>query len=78
MKLEKETIKRLIHLCSGLVFKYSLLRRSFEHFLHALDEGAERFNLCPKEQVSKLGIGKEYDEEHDGETQDIFSTSTQC
>ena len=49
-----------------------------EHPLHALDEGAERLNLCPKEQISKLSIGEEHDEEHDGKAQDIFSTSSQC
>lgn len=46
--------------------------------LHALDERAERFDLRPKEQISKLSVGEEHDEEHDGEAQDIFSTSTQC
>lgn len=46
--------------------------------LHALDEGTERFNLCSKEQISKLSIGKKYNEEHDGEAQNIFSTSTKC
>ena len=30
--------------------------------------------LCSKEQVSKLGKGKEDDEEHHAETQDVFST----
>lgn len=46
--------------------------------LHALDKRAERFNLRPKEQISKLSVGEEHDEEHDGKAQDIFSTSTQC
>lgn len=51
---------------------------SFGHFLHALDEGAERFHLCPEEQISKLRVGEEHDEEHDSEAQDVLSTSTQC
>lgn len=46
--------------------------------LHALDKGAERFNLCPKQQVSKLSIGEENNEEHDGKAQDVFSTTAQC
>lgn len=46
--------------------------------LHALDKGAKGFNLCPKEQVSKLSVGKEDNEEHDGESQDVFSTAAQC
>lgn len=46
--------------------------------LHALDKGAKGFDLCPKEQISKLSISEEDDEEHDCKSQDIFSTSTQC
>lgn len=46
--------------------------------LHALDKGAERFNLRPKQQVSKLSVGEENDEEHDGKAQDVFSTTAQC
>lgn len=46
--------------------------------LHALDKGTEGFNLCPKQQVSKLSVGEEDNEEHDGEAQDVFSTAAQC
>lgn len=46
--------------------------------LHALDKGAEGFNLCPKQQISKLSVGEENNEEHDGEAQDVFRTATQC
>lgn len=46
--------------------------------LHALDKCAERLHFCPKKKISKLGIGKEDDEKHDGKSQDIFSTSAEC
>lgn len=45
--------------------------------LHALDEGAKGLHLCPKQQVSKLSVGEEDNEEHNGEAQDVFSTATQ-
>lgn len=45
--------------------------------LHALGKGAEWFNFCPKEQISKLSIGEENYKEHHGEAQDILSTSAQ-
>lgn len=57
-----------------LIYFFYLLRVA----LHALDKGAEGFNLCPKQQISKLSVGEEDNEEHDGEAQDVFSTATQC
>lgn len=34
-------------------------------------------NLHSKEQISELSISKEHDEEHDGESEDVFGTSAQ-
>lgn len=45
------------------------------HLLHAFIECAEGFNLCSEKQISKLSIGKEDDEEHDGEAQNVCSTA---
>lgn len=47
------------------------------HLLHALDEGAEGFDLHSKDQISELSISKEHDEEHYGESHDVFGTSAQ-
>lgn len=58
--------------------QYFLFQFLLRVALHALDKGAEGFNLCPKQQVSKLSVGKEDNEEHDGKAQDVFCTATQC
>lgn len=60
------------------IFNDKTLIVLFAKALHALDKGAEGFNLCPKQQISKLSVGKENNEEHDGEAQDVFGTATQC
>lgn len=49
----------------------------FGALLHALDEGAEGFHLRTKEQVAKLSVCKEHDEEHNGESHDVFGTAAQ-
>lgn len=63
---------------SMIKLQYFLFQFFLRVVLHALDKGAEGFNLCPKQQVSKLSVGKEDNEEHDGEAQDVFGTATQC
>lgn len=50
-----------------LSIRYFLPSHCSNRLLHALDKGAERFDLCPEEQISKLSVGEEHDEEHDGE-----------
>lgn len=40
---------------------------------HAGLEGTEVVELCPENQVRQLRVGKEHDEEHDGESQQVFS-----
>lgn len=58
----------------------SYLNHSYcsQDLLHAFCKGTEGLNHCPKEQISKLSVSKEDNEEHDGESQNVFSTSTQC
>lgn len=45
---------------------------------HAVDESAKVLHLGPKNQVAKLGIGEEDNEEHDSEAQDVLGTASQC
>lgn len=45
---------------------------------HALNKSAEVFHLCSKKQVTKLGISKENNEEHDGKAQYVLGTAGQC
>lgn len=45
---------------------------------HALDESAKVLHLGSKNQVTKLGIGEEDDEEHDSKAQDVLGTASQC
>lgn len=40
--------------------------------LHAVLEGAEVAHLRSEDEVSKLGVREEDDEEHDSESSDIF------
>ena len=51
--------------------------RPLSTLLHALDEGAERIHLRPKEKVTKLSISEEHDKEHDRKSKDVLRTSTQ-
>ena len=43
-------------------------------YLHAITKFTEVTNLCTEDQVAKLSICKEDDEEHDGKTSNIFGT----
>lgn len=43
-------------------------------YLHAITKCAEVTNLSTKDQVAKLSICEENNEEHDGKTSNIFST----
>lgn len=45
--------------------------------IHAFGKSTERVNFHSKQQISKLGVGEEDDEEHDGEAHDVFSASPQ-
>ena len=40
--------------------------------LHAVPKCAEVSDLRTKDQVTKLGVREEYDEEHDSKTSDVF------
>ena len=58
-------------------YLFKRIRTIFGALLHALDEGAEGFHLRTKEQVAKLSVCKEHDEEHNGESHDVFGTAAQ-
>lgn len=66
-----------------LSFFFSTTKREYfsvlisGYALHALDKSAKGFHLSPEQQVSKLSVGKEDNEEHDGEAQNVFSAATQ-
>lgn len=45
-----------------------------EH-LHAVHDAAEVLDLSTEDEVPELGVGKEDDEEHDGEATDVFGTT---
>lgn len=45
--------------------------------LHAFIECTEGFNLCSEKQISKLGIGKEDNEEHNSKAQNVRSAAGQ-
>lgn len=46
-------------------------------YTHALDESTKVFHLGSKKQVAELGVGKEYNEEHDSKAQDVLGTAGQ-
>ena len=48
--------------------------RNYNEFLHAVAIRAEVPDLCTKDKVTQLSIGKEDDEEHDRKTGNILCT----
>lgn len=47
-------------------------------YLHSIIKAAEVLDLSSKDEVSKLCKGQEDDEEHDCESSQVLSTSSQC